>query len=61
MNVHLLDIDEGPIDESTVFANCGMEIEFIPKFADFDGLKICSECLKKHLLLRKLNTFALIK
>jgi len=59
--IHLLDADERPTDGSIVSANCGIEVEFIPKYADFNGLRICPDCLEKHLVLRKVSTFALIK
>lgn len=61
MEIHLLDTDKRPTDGSIVSANCGEKLKFIPKYADFNGLKICPDCLEKHLLLRKVNTFALIK
>ena len=61
MKIHLLDTDERPIDKSIVSANCGTKVKFIPRYADFDDLKICPDCLEEHLSLRKVNTFALIK
>ncbi len=59
--IHILDTDERPIDGSIVSANCGKRLKFIPKYADFDSLKICPDCLEKHLVLRKVNIFALIE
>ena len=61
MEIHLLDTDERPIDKSIVSANCGTKVKFIPKYADFDNLRICPDCLEKHLLLRQVYTFALIQ
>ena len=61
MNIHILDIEEKPVDGSSILTNCGKKLKFHPIFAEFGDGRICPDCLEEHLKAHARYTFCIKK